>query len=96
MEDLPVLTSSDVPSEMRACNFPTLRWILPLICYRITGKLFPLALTEQVLHSAYFGISREMAELRRRAFMEERQANRASADVSHISIINDCCMLIGN
>lgn len=41
-------------------------------------------LTERVLQSAHFGISREMAEQRRRAFMEERQANRQNADVSHL------------
>lgn len=69
---------------MRACNFPTLRWILPLICFRITGKSLPHMLTERVLQSAHFGISREMAEQRRRAFMEERQANRQNADVSHL------------
>lgn len=82
LADVSVLTSKDVPSQARACNFPTLRWLLPNICRQLTDQNLPADLTAQILQSADFGINREMAEIHRRELMKERQVNNSGADVS--------------
>lgn len=72
LEDVSVLTTSDIPSQARACNFPTLHFLLPVVCQRLTGRHLPRELVDLILASGNFGITREEAEGRRRGVMEER------------------------
>ncbi|KAJ7680682.1 hypothetical protein DFH06DRAFT_1464841 [Mycena polygramma] len=68
----PVLTTSDVPSQIRMTNIRTLRFLLGLICRRITGQILPAELVQRILDSEYWGMSREDAERHRQSLMKDR------------------------
>ncbi|KAJ6588743.1 hypothetical protein B0H19DRAFT_1057870 [Mycena capillaripes] len=67
-----VLTSCDIPSQARMANFRTLRFVLPFICLRLTGKNLPPELVQHILQSTDWGFSREEAERHRRRLMKDR------------------------
>jgi hypothetical protein len=81
MENMRVLTSLDVPSQARACNLPTLAFLLPIACRQITReqRTLPPELVEIIIahvkenSKAEFGLSREEAEKRRQALMGDRK-----------------------
>jgi hypothetical protein len=96
MENMHVLTSVDVPSQARACNIPTLAFLLPFACRQLTRgrRTLPPELVEIIMthvrqnSRAEFGLSREEAEKRRRALMGDRKVqtqnvNGVSAMISH-------------
>ncbi|KAJ8503099.1 hypothetical protein ONZ45_g11152 [Pleurotus djamor] len=72
LEDVHVLTTVDVPLQDRESILPTLRDLLPRICEARTGKQLPTELVEMII-SHGIGLTREMAEHHRRAFMEDRK-----------------------
>ncbi|KAJ7454732.1 hypothetical protein FB451DRAFT_1373392 [Mycena latifolia] len=67
-----VLTSSDIPSQVRMTNIRTLRFLLPFICRHLTDQNLPPELVQRILDSAYWGFSREEAERHRRNLMKDR------------------------
>jgi hypothetical protein len=67
-----VLTSLDIPSQVRMTNIRTLRFLLPFICRRITGQNLPTELVQRILDSEYWGFSREEAECHRQSLMKDR------------------------
>ncbi|KAJ6577438.1 hypothetical protein B0H19DRAFT_1119924 [Mycena capillaripes] len=67
-----VLTSSDVPLQARMTNFRTLRFLLPLICLRLTGQNLPPELVQHIFQAASWGFSREEAERHRHNLMKDR------------------------
>jgi hypothetical protein len=88
MEGMRVLTSSDVASQARPCNLPTLSFLLRIACRQHTygQRTLPPELLEIILNYAKgidFGISREEAEKRRRALMEDRKVQ--TKDVNGVS-----------
>ncbi|KAJ8515478.1 hypothetical protein ONZ45_g7083 [Pleurotus djamor] len=72
LEGMHVLTTADVPPQNCGTNIPTLRILLPRICELRTGKTLPPELVEIIL-SQDLGLTREMAEMHRRGFMEDRR-----------------------
>jgi hypothetical protein len=74
-----VLSSVDVPSQMRACNLPTLRFLLGVAFRQRTRgqRVAPTELIEMIVNAALadggLGITREEAEIRRRALMADRK-----------------------
>ncbi|KAL0961441.1 hypothetical protein HGRIS_006386 [Hohenbuehelia grisea] len=73
LKDQVVLTTSDIPPQYCGTNVPTLHAILPRICQQITGKVLPPELVDLIINSRDLGLTREMAERHRRAFMEDRK-----------------------
>ncbi|KAJ7680683.1 hypothetical protein DFH06DRAFT_1315428 [Mycena polygramma] len=71
----PVLTTSDVPFQVRMTNIRTLRFLVAFICRHITGQILPAELVQLILDSEYWGISREDAERHRRSLMKDRVIN---------------------
>ncbi|KAJ7872308.1 hypothetical protein B0H14DRAFT_3438991 [Mycena olivaceomarginata] len=67
-----VLTTADVPLQMRGTNFRTLRVLLPFVCEQLTGQRLPPELVEWILDVGYWGFSREEAERHRRCLMKDR------------------------
>ncbi|KAJ6594273.1 hypothetical protein B0H19DRAFT_1246959 [Mycena capillaripes] len=67
-----VLTTADVPSQVRMTNIRTLRFLLPFICQRITGKNLPAELVQLILDRENWGFSREEAERHRQSLMKDR------------------------
>jgi hypothetical protein len=89
MKGMRVLTSSDVASQARPCNLPTLSILLAIACRQLTHgrRTLPPELLEIILNfakGAEFGISREEAEKRRRALMEDRKVQ--TKDVNGVSV----------
>jgi hypothetical protein len=67
-----VLTTADVPLQMRGTNFRTLRVLLPFVCEQLTGQRLPSELVQWILDVGYWGFSREEAERHRRCLMKDR------------------------
>lgn len=82
----PVATTLDVIPQARACNVPTLRFLLPIVCRKVTEKSFPPELVEIVIlyliNSEGGGWTREQAEEHRRRLMDNRKVVTASDEVS--------------
>jgi hypothetical protein len=74
-----VLSSVDVPSQVRACSLPTLRFLLGVAFRQRTrgGRSLPVELADIIVGTALagggLGITREEAEIRRRALMADRR-----------------------
>ncbi|KAL4255807.1 Protein of unknown function DUF4246 [Pleurotus pulmonarius] len=82
LEDMNVLTTSDVPWQARPCNIRTLHSILLLAFKRTIGKEIPAELRNYIVSMATEGtITREEAEKRRRELMEDRKFT--STGLSH-------------
>ncbi|KAF4599948.1 hypothetical protein EYR40_007054 [Pleurotus pulmonarius] len=82
LEDMDVLTTSDVPWQARPCNIRTLHSILLLAFKRSIGKEIPAELRNYIVSMATEGtITREEAEKRRRELMEDRKFT--STGLSH-------------
>jgi hypothetical protein len=94
LADMHVLSSVDVPSQARACNLPTLRFLLPVACrQRAHGRrTLPPELVESIVAAALadggLGITREEAEIRRRELMADRKVG--SVGVSEVRALS-CC-----
>lgn len=74
LEDMNVLSTSDVPWQARPCNIQTLHSLLLLSFKRSVGKEIPAELRNYVVSMATEGtITREEAEKRRRELMEDRK-----------------------
>jgi hypothetical protein len=79
LQGMHVLSSVDVPSQARACNLPTLRFLLPVACRQRTHgrRTLPPELVDIILAAAQvdggLGITREEAEIRRRELMADRK-----------------------
>jgi hypothetical protein len=79
LQGVHVLSSADVPSQARACNLPTLRFLLPVACRQRTRSrcTLPSELVDRIVAAALadggLGISREEAEIRRRELMADRK-----------------------
>ncbi|KAL4254205.1 DUF4246 domain-containing protein [Pleurotus pulmonarius] len=74
LPNTPVLSTADVPWQARATNVPTLRILLPRVCKQVIGKTLPPELVELIVGEGVYGMSREHAEMHRRAFMDDRKA----------------------
>jgi hypothetical protein len=94
LADMHVLSSVDVPSQARACNLPTLRFLLPVACRQQTHgrRTLPPELVESIVAAALadggLGITREEAEIRRRELMADRKVG--SVGVSEVRAFS-CC-----
>ncbi|KAG9221185.1 hypothetical protein CCMSSC00406_0007359 [Pleurotus cornucopiae] len=74
LEDMNVLSTSDVPWQARPCNIRTLHSLLLLSFKRSIGKEIPAELRNYIVSMATEGtITREEAEKRRRELMEDRK-----------------------
>ncbi|KAF7428753.1 hypothetical protein PC9H_007985 [Pleurotus ostreatus] len=74
LEDMNVLSTSDVPWQARPCNIRTLHSLLLLSFKRSIGKEIPAELRNYIVGMATEGtITREEAEKRRRELMEDRK-----------------------
>jgi hypothetical protein len=96
LEDITVLTSSDVPSQARVCNVPTLAFLLSAVCRRYTRdkRALPSELVDIIIsHLAAdsqvpLGISREDAEKRRRTLMEDRKVQTKNVNGVSLHLYN--------
>lgn len=69
-----VLTTSEVPIQMRKCNEATLLTLLPLVSAKLTGTPLPPELVAVIWEYVSIGtMSRENAEKHRLALMEDRK-----------------------
>jgi hypothetical protein len=81
-----VLTTSEVPSQERACNLPTLELLLPVAVRQLTHghRNLPPEIVEVILAEAVkddgLGLSRAEAEKRRRELMKDRKVNAEEID----------------
>ncbi|KAL0961438.1 hypothetical protein HGRIS_006383 [Hohenbuehelia grisea] len=73
LKDQVVLTTSDVPRQLRGTNVPSLFALLPWVSERLIGKRLPLEIVSHITKSTDLGLTREAAERHRRAFMEDRK-----------------------
>jgi hypothetical protein len=79
LQGMHVLSSVDVPSQARACNLPTLRFLLLVACRQRTHgrRTLPSKLVDIILEAALvdggLGITQEEAEVRRRELMTDRK-----------------------
>ncbi|KAJ3755634.1 hypothetical protein EV360DRAFT_85726 [Lentinula raphanica] len=74
LRDMNVLTTSEVPNQMRKTNEPTIRALLPSISMALTGKELPPELVEIIRQYAFAGtFSREEAEQYRLELMSDRK-----------------------
>jgi hypothetical protein len=86
-----VLSSVDVPSQARACNIPTLRFLLGVASRQRTseGRTLPPEIVELIIDATLanggLGITREEAETRRRALMKDRKVG--SVDVNKVGTV---------
>lgn len=71
---------------MRACNVPTLKFLLPIACRQRThgNRTLPPELVDIIVQTALvdgcLGISREEVEIRRRAVMADRKVGSVGAN----------------
>ncbi|KAJ3767263.1 hypothetical protein FB446DRAFT_755463 [Lentinula raphanica] len=69
-----VLTTSEVPNQMRKANEPTIRALLPTISVKLTGKEMPPELVDIIWKHAFAEtFSREEAEKHRLELMKDRK-----------------------
>ncbi len=88
LPNTPVLSTADVPWQARATNVPTLRILLPRVCKQVIGKTLPPELVELIVGEGVYGMSREQAEMHRRAFMDDRKAKVVDE--------NEACVVLDN
>jgi hypothetical protein len=81
VEEINVLTSKDVPSQARACNLPTIAFLLRVAFRQRAGRLVPDELINLVLEGLEglegpgAQMTRQEAEEWRRALMDDRRVN---------------------
>jgi hypothetical protein len=69
-----VLTTSEIPIQMRKCNHPTMLVLLPWISEKLIGQALPLELAEVIWQYASEGtMTREDAERYRLELMNDRK-----------------------
>ncbi|KAJ3823219.1 hypothetical protein F5880DRAFT_561241 [Lentinula raphanica] len=69
-----VLTTSEVPNQMRKANESTIRALLPTISVKLTGKEMPPELVDIIWKHAFAEtFSREEAEKHRLELMKDRK-----------------------
>ncbi|KAJ3710145.1 hypothetical protein C8R42DRAFT_381127 [Lentinula raphanica] len=74
LRDMNVLTTSEVPNQMRKANEPTIRALLPTISVKLTGKEMPPELVDIIWKHAFAEtFSREEAEKHRLELMKDRK-----------------------
>jgi hypothetical protein len=83
LKNLPVLSTSEVPFQEQACNIPTLHFLLPIACQRLTGKHLPPELVADILKTD-LGMTRGMAEQHRRALMADRTGKRSHSHLDEV------------
>jgi hypothetical protein len=91
-----VLTTSDVPSQARGCNTPTLTLLLDAAFRSVVGKNLPAELSQLILsemNGVEFGLSREKAEERRRAIMADRGVQIVG--INEVSVPTVCFVILG-
>lgn len=74
-ESTNVLTTQDIPSQVQACNLPTIAFLLRVAFRQRVNRTIPYELVEMILgaiRESGTQITREEAEKRRRSLMEER------------------------
>ncbi|KAJ3725634.1 hypothetical protein DFJ43DRAFT_1088486 [Lentinula guzmanii] len=74
LQNMNVLTTSEVPIQMRKTNEPTMRALIPKISAKLTGQELPVELVEIIWMYASTGtMTREEAEEHRLALMTDRK-----------------------
>jgi hypothetical protein len=86
LRGLSVLTTADVPFQQRACNIPTLYFLLPIACQRLIGRNLPPELVTLIIRFASLGMSREMAEQHRRSLMADRMPHGGKTPWDEVSL----------
>jgi hypothetical protein len=81
IEDMNVLSTDDVPSQARACNLPTVAFLLRVAFRQYANRHVPDELIDLVLDGlgGPGQLTRQEAEKQRRAFIEDRKVNAESA-----------------
>ncbi|KAJ7577457.1 hypothetical protein C8J56DRAFT_1031469 [Mycena floridula] len=74
-----VFTTSEIASQKRATNIPTLHFLLPIACQRLTGKNLPRELAEIIVGFGDLGFSRAEAEQYRREVMADRTGDKLNS-----------------
>jgi hypothetical protein len=95
LKDMTVLTSADIPFQQRACNIPTLHFLLPIACRRLIGKNLPPELVAFIVGYMELGMSREEAEQHRRRLMADRMVTGGksrwdSVSFGYTSLLFEC------
>ncbi|KAJ7284568.1 hypothetical protein C8J57DRAFT_1497468 [Mycena rebaudengoi] len=75
-----VLTTSDIPYQVRTTNFRTLRILLPFVCQNLIGQNLPAELVQRILDFGDWGFTREEAEQYRRGLMKDRVMSADETD----------------
>ncbi|KAJ7284557.1 hypothetical protein C8J57DRAFT_1708995 [Mycena rebaudengoi] len=75
-----VLTTSDIPYQVRTTNFRTLRILLPFVCQNLIGQNLPAELVQRILEFGDWGFTREEAEQYRRSLMKDRVMSTDKTD----------------
>lgn len=88
LEGVVVPTTADIPSQERLTNTPTLHFLLPIICQRLTGHNLPRELSEHIVHFLDLGMTREQAETHRRALMRDRKVTNSDAGNVRLHILS--------
>ncbi|KAJ7577465.1 hypothetical protein C8J56DRAFT_970875, partial [Mycena floridula] len=74
-----VFTTSEIASQKRATNVPTLHFLLSIVCQRLTGKNLPRELAEIIVGFGDLGFSRAEAEQYRREVMADRSGDKLNS-----------------
>lgn len=72
LEGVIVLTTSEIPIQRCLCNIATLRFLLSVAVSRAIGKNLPAELVESIVGLVDLGVTREVAERRRKEVMMDR------------------------
>ncbi|KAF9066716.1 hypothetical protein BDP27DRAFT_1423620 [Rhodocollybia butyracea] len=76
LEDMNVLTTSEVPMQMRRCNEPTMFSLISMISARLTGRALPPELLDIIWSYTSEGtLTREEAEMHRLRLMNDRKVS---------------------
>jgi hypothetical protein len=84
MSNFTVLTTADVPLQECVCNVPTLHFLLSVGSERLTGRYLPPELSAHIIGMVDIGVTREVSEQRRRAFMYDRKVVGDTGDETHV------------
>ncbi|KAF9060538.1 hypothetical protein BDP27DRAFT_1370453 [Rhodocollybia butyracea] len=80
LENMNVLTTSEVPMQMRRCNEPTMFALISAISADLTGRALPPELLNIIWGYASEGtLSREEAEMHRLRLMKDRRVSHRTA-----------------
>jgi hypothetical protein len=98
IEEMNVLTSKDVPSQARACNLPTIAFLLRVAFRQRAGRFVPDELINLVLEGLEgpgAQMTRQEAEERRRDLMDDRRVNVKGANGVGLPriLVLGCCTL---